>query len=84
MPTKGLVSETLSLISLLPAEAGGDGDIKGTVDVINASSDVLTKRALVRTQHQAGLSGVFGHLSHIRYTRVWSRFTNFNIILFLL
>ena len=48
LPTKGPIGEMLSLTNLLLAEGGGDGGIKGTVDVINASSGMLTKKALVR------------------------------------
>ena len=64
LPMEGLISEALSLTSLFFIKSGKSWSIMGTICVINASSNALTEKILIRTQNQAGLSGVFNYLSH--------------------
>ena len=62
MPTNGLVSKALSLISLFLAKGGRNGGIEEIVDVVSVLSNTLTERMLVGIQNRAGLGGVLGYL----------------------
>ena len=64
---KGLIIKALSLTSLLLVKGGRNKCTKETVNVIGASSNMLTERTLVGIQNQAGLGGVLNYLSYARH-----------------
>ena len=51
LPLKGLISEALSLTSLLLAEGDGDKGAQGTINIIGVFNNTFIKVVLVKIQY---------------------------------